>query len=135
MKERDPELADMTWPSMRRDVQTFIKRCDTCIKMTEQKRIQHTRKYVTERHGVLQLIGIDAIHMPKTKNGHKYILTIIDLFTRYTVLKPLKDLTAQTAAKALIEYMCVYGVPIHITSDNSTQFMKEFSEMVDILKS
>ena len=39
-------------------------------------------------------------------------------------------MTAKSAAQAMIEYMCVYGIPQKIQSDNSSQFMKEFEEMV-----
>ena len=34
----------------------------------------------------------------------------------------------------MIEYMCVYGIPNRIQSDNSTQFRREFEEMVEILR-
>jgi hypothetical protein len=93
-----------------------------------------TRKYVTSTCGVFENIAIDALSLQETKNGYKHLLTIIDTATRYTVLKPLKDLTAKAAAQAMIEYMSVYGIPQKIQSDNSSQFMKEFVEMVDILR-
>ena len=43
-------------------------------------------------------------------------------------------MTAKAAAQAMIEYMCVYGIPHKIQSDNSSQFIKEFEEMVSILR-
>ena len=46
----------------------------------------------------------------------------------------IKDLTAQTAAKTLINHFCVYGVPEKITTDNSTEYDEVFSEMIGILK-
>ena len=42
-------------------------------------------------------------------------------------------MTAKTAAQAMIEYMWVYEIPHKIQSDNSSQFKKEFEEMVSIL--
>jgi hypothetical protein len=132
--ERDPTLLSQPWPAMRRDVETYIHKCDSCIKTSEQKVKQMTRKFVTSSYGVFENIAIDALAMETSKNGNKYLLTIIDTATRYIILKPLKDLTARVAAQALIEYMCVYGIPIHITSDNSTEFKKEFEEMVNILR-
>ncbi len=60
----------------------------------------------------MKCIAIDAIHMLKTKSGFQYILTVIDCFTRYTVLYAIKDLTAQTAAKTMMNHMYdIYGVP------------------------
>ena len=94
-----------------------------------------TSKYVTSTYGIFENIAIDALSLQETKSGNKHLLTIVDTATRYTVLKPLKDLTAKAAAQAMIEYMCVYGIPQQIQSDNSSQFMKEFAEMVEILRS
>ncbi|KAJ8878886.1 hypothetical protein PR048_019485 [Dryococelus australis] len=39
--------------------------------------------------------------MPKTSSGNKYILTIIDHFSRYLVTKPLPDETAETLCQLL----------------------------------
>jgi cleavage and polyadenylation specificity factor subunit 1 len=134
MMEQDPSITVAQWPAMRRDVDTYIKKCDLCQKTSEQKLRQYTRKYATSTYGVFENIAIDAVQMPTSTAGYKYILTLIDTFTRYTVLKPIKDMSAQTAAKAMIEYMCVYGAPNQIRSDNSTEFMQVFKEMVDILR-
>jgi hypothetical protein len=82
----------------------------------------------------MKCIAIDAIYMPTTKAGNKYILTVIDAFTRYVALYPIKDLTAQTAAKIIMNHMCIYGVPDKVTADNSTQYEEVFSEMMEILK-
>jgi hypothetical protein len=126
----------MKWNKMRADVQTFIKKCDCCIKMNEQKLKHHTKKYVTSDYGVMKCIAVDAVYMPsETPRKNKFILTVIDSFTRYTTLYPMKDLTAQSAAKVLQNHMCVYGVPEKITTDNSSQFQKEFEEMLTILES
>jgi IS30 family transposase len=102
--------------------------------MSEQKLFRATNKYVTSSYGVFENIAIDALSLQPTKSGNKHLLTIIDTATRYVVLKPLKDLTAKAAAQAMIEYMCIYGIPNRIQSDNSSQFMKEFEEMVTLLR-
>ena len=130
---KDQNLKDMEWHCMRKDVETFILECDVCRKMSQQKLTSHVHQYTTSEYGIMKCIALDAIHMPKTKAGNKYIVTVIDTFTRYTALYAIKDLTAQTAAKLLMNHMCVYGVPVKITSDNSTEFEKEFREAVEIL--
>jgi hypothetical protein len=82
----------------------------------------------------MKCLSIDAIYMPTSKQGHKYILCVIDAFTRFVALYPIKDLTATTAAKVMINHFCVYGIPDKITSDNSTQFDGVFKEMLGILE-
>ena len=135
MIENDPEYEKLVWNGMRKDIQSFINNCDCCNKMTEKKMSSHIQKYTTSEYGIMQCISVDAIHMPnKTKNGNKYILTVIDAFTRYVALYAVKDLSAQTAAKNLINHFCVYGIPEKITTDNSTEFDEVFSETLEILK-
>ena len=72
--------------------------------------------------------------MPRSTNGNKYILTVIDAFPRYVALYPMKDLSAMTAAKIMINHIYVYGIPDKLTTDNSTEYEKEFREMIDLLK-
>ena len=72
--------------------------------------------------------------MPTDKSGNKYIPTVIDPFTRYTALYAIKELTAATAARTIMNHMCVYGVPNKITADNSTEFEAEFREAIEILR-
>ena len=119
---------------MRKDVQAFIRKCDCCNKMNENHMKSHIQKYTTSEYGIMKCIAIDAIYMPKTKSGFQYILTVIDCFTRYTALYAIKDLTAKTAAKTMINHMYVYGVPDKIISDNSTEYDAEFKEMLSILQ-
>jgi IS30 family transposase len=127
--DNDPKLKGKIWNTMRADATHFIHSCDTCKKMSEKKLTSHVDKYVTADHGIMKCLAIDAIHMPKTKSGNNYILTVIDTFTRYTTLYAIKDLTALTAAKTLINHMCVYGVPCKITADNSTEFEKNLERL------
>jgi cleavage and polyadenylation specificity factor subunit 1 len=134
--DKTPEYQNLKWLKKRADIQTFIKKCDCCIKMNEQKLKYHTNKYTTSDYGVMKCLAIDAIYMPyETTRKNKYIMTVIDTFTRYTTLYPMKDLTAQTAAKVLQNHMCVYGVPEKITTDNSSQFQDVFEEMLGVLQS
>jgi hypothetical protein len=102
--------------------------------MKEHQLNNHIQKYTTSEYGIFQCISVDGIYMPTSKSGKKYIMCVIDSFTRYVALYATKDLTAETAAKVMINHFCVYGVPVKITSDNSTQFESVFKEMINILQ-
>jgi hypothetical protein len=66
-----------------------------------------------------------------------HILVIVDLFSRWSQLYPLKTLTADEAATALLHYVTTFGTPSNITSDNGTQFIndtvKDLSALLDII--
>ena len=50
------------------------------------------------------ILSIDAMGpFMSSKRGERYILSIIDCFTKYLILVPLKDHTASTVSKALYE--------------------------------
>ena len=58
-----------------------------------------------------------------SKKGKLYILSIIDCFSKYLILVPLRDHTAPTVSRALYERVVGYfGYPRKILSDRGTEF-------------
>ena len=53
----------------------------------------------------------------------RYILTMVDRFSRWPEAVALSDIEASTVANALLEvWICRYGTPDTITTDRGTQF-------------
>ena len=46
-------------------------------------------------------VGIDLIGLPESRDGYKYGLTVIDLFTKYVEFYPLKDKSALAVVRKL----------------------------------
>ena len=58
-----------------------------------------------------------------TKSKAKYILEISDLYTKYVVTVPLKDMMAATVANAIgEEWIMRYGAPDVLHTDQGTDF-------------
>ena len=58
-----------------------------------------------------------------SKSKAKYILVISDLYTKYVVTVPLKDMTATTVANAIVEeWIMRYGAPDVLHTDQGTNF-------------
>ncbi len=70
------------------------------------------------------IVHIDHVGpLPMTKEGSKYILSIIDRATNYIILIPVPDVTAETTARALYDKVfCVHGVPVSVVSDRHRAF-------------
>ena len=69
--------------------------------------------------------------LPSSKlSGNKFILTIIDEFSRFPFAFVCKDTSSESAIRCLIELFTTYGVPGTIHSDNGPAFvskqMREF---------
>ena len=75
-----------------------------------------------------QIIGIDITGPFKsTKYGYKYILGIIDYFSKYISLIPLKNIEAENIAKLLwSQWISKFGPPEQIHSDCGSNFQSRF---------
>ena len=132
-----PELQpEGGWPNIRQDVTTFIRKCPCCQKMALLRQQIATRPFTTASYGLFDQVAIDAIGpLPVSQDGHKYILTIIDTFSRWVVLIPIKDLEGETAAKSILQYIGHYGAPCSFLTDNGTQFVnKTVAALLDLVE-
>ena len=58
--------------------------------------------------------------LPKTSQGHKYILVVTDLFSKWIEAFPLATTDLETIAEILVnEAICHYGVPTTLHSDQA----------------
>jgi transposase InsO family protein len=77
-------------------------------------------------------ISLDILGpVSQTYKGNKYILVVTDYFTRFAEAYSLPDIEATTVAdKLLTEFICRYGLPLQIHTDQGAQFTSSiFTEM------
>ena len=64
-----------------------------------------------------------------SKSKARYIFVISDLYTKYVVTVPLKDMTAATVANAIVgEWIMRYGAPDVIHTDQDTNFNSDLMQ-------
>ena len=125
------------WDLMRGHVRHFVKHCPCCQKMSRLKVAIHTRPYTTATYAPFERIAVDTIGpLPIDEDGNKYLIVIIDCFSRYLKLHPAQDATATAAAPALLQFVSTYGQPSQILSDNGPQYVnqliQELTNMIGI---
>ena len=116
---------DYYWPNMDFDVRIFVKSCHSCSQRKVQRGGKKNERYAClESNFAFQKISIDVTGpLPHGPGGEQYILGIIDNFSRFASLVPLKRATAETVAKALYEkWITIFGIPEVIHSDRGTEF-------------
>jgi transposase InsO family protein len=68
---------------------------------------------------------IDLMHMIKSTDNKNYILTVVDVFTGFVMLRALPDCSAATVARELWDIFCIIGIPKILQSDNGSEFVNE----------
>ena len=130
------------WPALLNDVANFVKRCLPC---------QETKGVGPRAHpsakGPAPLMSYPQGDRPNLRINldlfgpiwgdptYKYCLTMICSFAKYVRLVPLRSKDAQEVATAFFnEWVCRFGCPIYIVSDQGKEFLSRFNfEMLSLL--
>ena len=71
----------------------------------------------------MRRIALDTIGPLENSHQFRYILVIIDTFTRYVEFFPTKNVTVEEATDALWQQSYRFGTPLKIMTDCGSQFM------------
>ncbi len=76
--------------------------------------------------GPFDVVGINLLQLPRSTQGSVYILVCVDHFSHFVVLAPLRNMSAVTAAHAIVSHLiCPYSTPRALLSDNGTEFKNQ----------
>ena len=124
------------WRGMKVDVENFVRQCESC---------QLNKKPQNKKAGKLQLfpatfpfevLGMDILGpFTVTDSGNKYVLVVVDRFTRWVEIFAMPDMTAQTVADIFMnQIICRYSVPRALLTDRGSNFLsKMFSRLCERL--
>jgi len=118
------------WPKMRKQVQMYTASCKPCQmkkRITVADRVPI--KAVARPQSNFEVVQIDLIGPiePPSSSGHKYIISMIDLASRWVDSRPLKSLSAKECCDALLSMFNYTSIPEILISDNATNFVSELS--------
>jgi transposase InsO family protein len=112
------------WPRLYADVAEYVMACIQC----QATRARTTPPAMLQAHltptSPFETVAMDLLAMPTTSRGNKYVLVIIDHFSRYVIAIPIADKNATTIANALMERLVlIHGHPSRLLSDRGGEFM------------
>lgn len=125
------------WPGVHEDVKDWCSSCDLCQQAKAPQKKSRAPLHQYQVGEPLERVALDLTGpFPKSERGNSYLLIIGDYFTKYVEAIPIPDMTATTIARAFVEkFICRYGVPLEILTDQGRQFQSIlFTEMCELLE-
>ncbi|GFY15665.1 hypothetical protein TNCV_1283131 [Trichonephila clavipes] len=121
-------------PNLSNVVKKVIVNCVPCIL---------ANKKTGKKEGILNPISKESIPLstyhvdfigplPSTNKSYQHIFTVVDAFTKFTWLYPVKTVSAESALEKLKQQQKTFGNPIRIISDRGSAFTsKLFNDYCD----
>ena len=114
---------------LREEVTDFISKCPTCQKRNAEQGEMHPALASTCTYQLFERVAIDTMGpLPEDEFGNKYVIVIIDMFSRVLELYPAPTCESVAAARALLQWVCRYGMPAEVQSDNGPQYASALIE-------
>jgi len=126
------------WPSMSTHIKNFVRSCSLCQSYSLRKPAPAPLGRIPVISEPFSHIAMDIVGplSPCTSEGHKYILTIIDVASGFPECVPMRNVDSISVAEALVTIFSRFGIPKQILSDQGRQFisklMDEVHRMLDI---
>jgi hypothetical protein len=134
---------DYTWKGLRRDIEEYVKNCDTCHKAKHARHkpygLLQTPKHLERpwaRIAMDFIVKLPPSKEPLTETIYDSILTINDDLTKYIYLLPYKESsTAEELAYAITRTVFAqHGTPEIIITDRDKLFNSQFwQSLADLL--
>ncbi|GBM77913.1 Transposon Ty3-I Gag-Pol polyprotein, partial [Araneus ventricosus] len=128
------------WDRLRADVENWCRECHACgarkgPKTRTKGRLQRYNVGAPFERMALDILG----PFPVTTKGNRYVLVLMDYFTKWPEAIPIPDQEASTVAEELVRsWISCYGVPMILHSDQGTNFnsalFTKLCELLGILK-
>ncbi|KAK4469996.1 hypothetical protein MN116_000019 [Schistosoma mekongi] len=112
------------WPLIHRDVEEFCKSCDTCARVKSPSKHSRAKLIPMVTTAPYQRAGVDVMGpFPTSQHGNRYILVMVDYFTKWFEAVPIPQQDAATIAKVFINtWIARYGAPTALHSDQGPAF-------------
>ena len=108
---------------MKNDITHFVTKVCRCMKQKPPVVKQREPLNPIFTLAPFQRVSLDFLLVEATAGGYRYILAVMDHFTRYAQAYATKDKSAKTAAERVYnDFLLRFGVPETIHHDQGGEF-------------
>ena len=129
------------WPRMKEDIRRWCRQCPACAR-AKGPPTRHRGKLQKVITGApLDIVAVDILSgLPVTPEGERYLLVLVDYFTKWATAFALPDAEASTCMRAMYNgFFATMGFPRQIHSDCGKNFegklFQELCKLVGVEKS
>lgn len=127
-------LQHYVWPGVKKDVSNWTRACQECQKNKVSRYTKSLSNQIDVPDERFEHVHIDIVGPLPISNGRRYILTMIDRFSRWPEAVAIPDMTAETVAKTFVEvWVARFGTPSKLTSDQGRQFESQLMKELAVL--
>ena len=113
------------WPNMRPDILHYIKTCSVCQYAKATPGLSRKVNSLPAVDAPLERIGMDITDMREGSRGRRYVLTLIDHYSRFCTFYSLRNKTAEEVVSRFAEFINCYGPPKSVVVDNGKEFRNQ----------
>jgi len=112
------------WASCKQDVEEWCKSCKVCLARRGPAGKGKSPLQIYNVGTPFERIQMDILEpFPLTVSGNKYLLVVVDCFTKWVEAFPLKDIRAKMVAETFLnQIVSRHGVPLEIHTDQGRTF-------------
>ncbi|GAB1869457.1 RNA-directed DNA polymerase [Camponotus japonicus] len=124
------------WANCKQDVEKWCRTCRICVSKKGPFGKGKSPLQLYNVEAPLDRIQMDILGpFPLTKAGNKYLLVMVDCFTKWVEAFPIKNIRAKTVAEAFVsQFVSRHGVPLEIHTDQGKNFESQlFIELMQLL--
>ncbi|XP_050207912.1 uncharacterized protein LOC126657290 [Mercurialis annua] len=117
-------LTGYYWPTMKKDAETMVKKCDKCQRFGTIIRTPAAHQSAIGSPWPFMTWGVDILGPFTPARGQvKFIVVAVDHFTKWMEVQPMSTITSQKIINWLSnEVMSRFGTPHTLVTDNGKQF-------------
>ena len=111
------------WPRMWVEVKEFVRSCSGCQRASRKDQARAPLQPLQVESEPFSKVAYDIVGpLPKSRSGYRYVLTMMDLFSKFPAAVPLKKVDNTTVLDAMLEVFASYGLPKVLLTDQGSVF-------------